>query len=319
MDDGISRVAVFGTGQMAPGIALVVALAGCQTTLIGRSQESLARGTAGFDSAAAFLLKHEVITGGEAQAARERLHLTTDVRDVGPADLAIEAIIESLPIKQQLFKELDATFPAPMIIASSTSALRISDIAALVRHPERTVTTHFWNPPHLMPLVDVMKGEKTSDETVQRVRSFLARCGKAPVVGLKDVAGQIGNRLFQAVIREAMYMVQEGIASAEDVDAAVRNGFGLRFPVYGPLVHMDAVGLDLALSVQTTTLPHLYNGAEPVAMLKDMVARGMLGVKSGTGFFDWSKRDIEQVRRERDLFLVERLKATRRSTKAMTD
>jgi 3-hydroxybutyryl-CoA dehydrogenase len=316
MHDEISRVAVFGTGQMGPGVALVAAIAGCDTIMVGRTQDSLARGEARFTAYAEFLVTHDVLSSSEAAAARQRLHLSTLNRDALNVDLAVESIIENLAVKQQLFRELDAMYPVTTIISSDTSALRIGDVAALVRNPERTITTHFWNPPHLMPLVDVMKGEKTSDETVQKVRSFLLRCGKSPVVGLKDVPGQIGNRLFQAIIREAMYMVQEGICSAEDVDAAVSNGCGLRFPVYGPLTHMDNVGLDLAFSVQATALPALYNGTTPVPMLSAMISDGKLGVKSGAGFFNWSERDIAAVLRRRDLFLVEQLKARRQAGKA---
>ncbi len=313
MESNIARVAIVGTGQMGPGIAVALALAGPQTTLVGRSDESLFRGHQTFETALGFLVAHDAVTQDEAAAARRRLRTTTRLEEVAEADLVIESIVEHLPTKQEFFRQLDQLCPPETILASNTSGLRISDIAALTRRPERTVTTHFWNPAHLMPLGEVIKGEHTAPETVQTTASFLRRSGKQPVVGNKDLPGQVCNRLFQAVIREAIYLVQEGIASVEDVEAAVKAGMGLRFPVYGPLEHLDAVGLDLGLAVQASVLPSLCNATEPGRFLQDRVAAGELGARTGRGFYDWSQRSVADLRRERDDFLVERLKVARRS------
>lgn len=311
MDDGIKRVAVFGTGQMGPGIAVVCALAGCTATIVGRSTESVARGRSTALDALAFLHEHRAITKRAADAARRRLAFTTDGRAAGPADLVVESIAEHLPTKQAFFCELEDIFSPGTILASNTSGIRISDIAAHMRRPARAITAHFWNPPHLMPLVDVIRGERTGQDVVERVVHFLRRCGKQPVVGRKDVAGQIGNRLQHALIREAVYMVQEGIVSVEDCETAVKAGFGLRLPVYGPLEHSDAVGLDLSQAVQSVIVPSLCNASGPLPLLNELVAQGKLGAKSGQGFYDWSERDVAELRRRRDLFLVERLKAER--------
>ena len=240
MEDGIARVAVLGTGQMGPGIAVVTTLAGYGTTLIGRSAASLSGGRARYEAALGFMAENEVVTPEEAATASERLVTTTEIGAVADAGMAIESIVEHLPTKQEFFRMLDGICPTGMILASNTSGLRISDIAALMQHPERAVATHFWNPGHLMPLVEVIQGERTSEETIQRTYRFLLRCGKQPVIGRKDVPGQICNRLLQAVIRECIYIVEEGIASAEDVETALKAGAGLRFPVYGPLEHLDA-------------------------------------------------------------------------------
>ena len=310
--DLISRVAVIGTGQMGPGIALVANLAGWPVTLIGISPEEVARGLRNYETALNFLVEHGATAAEEAAQARSRLQTSLIIEDVRSADLVIEAIVEHLPTKQDFFRRLDELCPATTILASNTSGLRITDIAACMQlHPERAVTTHFWNPAHLMPLVEVIQGEKTSDATIQTTVEFLKRCGKRPVVGRKDLPGQICNRLFQAVIREFIYLVQAGIATAEDVETAIKAGMGLRFPVYGPLEHLDAVGLDLGVAVQSTVLPSLCNSSEPGELLRSLVADGKLGAKSGQGFYDWSQRSVSDLQRTRDLFLVERLKEAR--------
>lgn len=311
MNDDIARVAIIGTGQMGPGIAVSTALAGYPTVLIGRSEASVADGRARFEAALAFMVEHDAVTAEAAADATARLTCATERAAAAEVDLVIESIVEHLPTKQAFFRELDALCPPQVILASNTSGLRISDIAALMAHPERAVTTHFWNPGHLMPLVEVIQGERTSEETVQRTYRFLQRCGKRPVIGRKDVPGQICNRILQAVIRECIYMVQEGIASAEDVETALKAGAGLRFPVYGPLEHLDAIGLDLGLAVQTSVLPSLCNATEPGQYLKDLVAAGHRGAATGRGFHDWTTRDVAELRRTRDLWLVERMKEQR--------
>lgn len=309
----INSVAVVGTGQMGPGIAVATTLAGFDTTLVGRSEESVARGGQAYEAALSFLVDHSAISSEEASAARGHLARSTDLTAVAPADLVIESIVEHLPTKQHFFAELEGICPPETLISSNTSGLRITDIAIRMQRPERAVTTHFWNPGHLMPLVEVIQGEHTTEETVQRVFAFLTECGKRPVIGHKDVPGQICNRLFQAVIREAIYIVENGIASPEGVETAIKAGMGLRFPVWGPLEHIDAAGLDLAVKVQGTVLPSLCRATEPGQYLQDLVARGDLGEKTGRGFYDWSARSMEDLKEARDLFLVERYKEARRS------
>jgi 3-hydroxybutyryl-CoA dehydrogenase len=309
--DAIKSVAVLGTGQMGPGIAVATTLAGFCTLLIGRSDDSVARGVAGYEAALAFLAEHEAITAAEAAAAQGKLTLSTDLRTVGEVDLIVESIVEHLPTKQEMMVTLESLCGAQTFISSNTSGLRITDIAALMAHPERAITTHFWNPAHLMPLVEVIQGERTADATVDSVYAFCKAIGKEPVVGRKDMPGQVCNRLFQAVIREAIDLVEQGIASPEGVETAIKAGMGLRFPVWGPLEHLDAVGLDLGLKVQATVLPSLCRSAEPAKLLSDLVAAGNLGAKTGHGFHDWTTRSMDELKQTRDLFLVERYKARR--------
>ncbi len=305
----IQQVVVIGTGMMGPGIAQIFAAAGKRVTLVARSTESLARGHATLKANLRALEKEGLISGLEASRTLEAIATTTDLASVASrADLVVESIVEDLPTKQALFAQLDRLCPQQTLIASNTSGLPITKISADMRLPERAATTHFWNPPHLMPLVEIVQGMRTSEETVRRLREVLIQVGKSPVVVRKDVPGQLGNRLLHAITREAMNIVQEGIATAEEVDTAIKTGLGLRFPVYGPLEHADLVGLDLLLSIQSYLFEDLCNRTDPMPILREKTARGDLGARTGRGFYDWSRKDADQVKATRDAFLMARLK-----------
>jgi 3-hydroxybutyryl-CoA dehydrogenase len=196
-------------------------------------------------------------------------------------------------------------------LATNTSGLSITAVASRCARPERVLTTHFWNPPHLMPLVEIVKGDKTSAETAEAVRDLLQACGKTPVVVRKDRPGQLGNRLQMALLREAANIVAEGIADANDVDTVVKNGFGLRMPAYGTLEHMDMAGLDMALSILDYVAKDLYNEPRAPEQFRERVRSGELGVKTGKGFYDWSVKSADEVKAGRDAFLVEVLRYRR--------
>ncbi|MGE5618699.1 MAG: 3-hydroxyacyl-CoA dehydrogenase family protein [Sphingomonadaceae bacterium] len=305
----IQRVVVIGTGMMGPGIALAFATAGKTVVLAGRSQESLARGLSTLEAGLRTLQDAELLSPEEASLARGRVEGTADLpAAASTADVVVESIVEDLPTKQALFAQLDRLCPPQALITSNTSGLPISRITAEMSRPERAATTHFWMPPHLIPLVEIVRGERTSEDTVLRLRALLTQIGKRPVVVRRDVPGQLGNRLLGAITREAMAIVQEGIATAEEVDTAIKTGLGLRFPVYGPLEHADMVGLDLVLSVHSYLLQDLCNSPEPLAILREKAARGELGARAGRGFYDWSKKSPDEVKATRDAFILARLK-----------
>jgi 3-hydroxybutyryl-CoA dehydrogenase len=214
-----------------------------------------------------------------------------------------------MTLKQELFARMDVIARPAAVLASNTSGLSITAIASRCQRPERVLTTHFWNPPHLMPLVEVVKGERTSEEVAQAVLKLLTACGKTPVLVRKDRPGQLGNRLHMALLREAVNIVAEGIATAEDVDRALKTGFGLRLPVYGVFEHADLVGLDLTHAVLDYTAPDLYSQPQAPPLLKELLGKGDLGVKSGKGFYDWSKKSAEEVVARRDRFVLEFLRS----------
>jgi 3-hydroxybutyryl-CoA dehydrogenase len=300
---------VIGTGMMGPGIAACLALAGHRVRLFGRSAQSLDRGLAAARGGMDLLRRQGLVTPAQADGADERLRGATDLAaTVETAQFVFESIVEDLAEKQRLFRQLERLAPKAAIFASNTSGLPISRVAEVLEHPWRAATTHFWNPPHLMPLVEIVKGEQTSDETVARLRALLDGAGKQTVIVLKDVPGQLGNRLLHALFREAFHIVQEGIASVEDVDLAIRNGPGLRFPAYGLLEHADLIGLDMQLAIDRYLFGELCNLSEAPALLEERVARGDLGARTGRGLYDWSGKDAAAVRARRDQFIIDRLK-----------
>jgi len=300
------QVVVIGAGMMGPGIAAVSALAGNRTTIVHRERERAAEAVERAKQHIAQLAEGQLAAAEDATVAGTLLAAGTDLASVVPsANLIIEAISERLDEKQKLFAQLDEIADPGAIITSNTSGLRITDITRFMKLPGRTVTTHFWFPAHLVPLVEVVKGEATDGETAEKVRRILLGWGKSPVVVNKDLPGQLANRILQAIIREAVNIVESGLATAGDVDTAIKAGMAMRFPVWGPLEHIDAVGLDLALSVQRDVLPGLARNEEPAAYLEALCQNGSLGHKSGEGFYNWSVKSMPHLAACRDRFIME--------------
>jgi 3-hydroxyacyl-CoA dehydrogenase len=256
------------------------------------------------------LVENGLASQAEMDSAFELVTASPDFD--GSVDLVIESAPESMELKQDLFARLDHETRPDTVLTSNTSGMSITAIASKCSRPERVVTTHFWNPPHLMPLVEIVKGERTSDEVVERVRELLAACGKTPVVVKKDRPGQLGNRLQMALVREAVSIVQEGIADAEAVDLVAKNGFGIRLPAYGIFEHQDIVGLDLGLAVLEYVVKDINNEPRAPELMRELVREGKLGAKTGRGFYDWSAKSADGVRARRDAFLVEVLRYRRK-------
>lgn len=302
----IRQVAVIGTGQMGPGIAAVVALAGYAVTLIGERPDWAEDGVNKAHTVMDWLCQKELTTPEAVQRAKPNVRGTADLEHaVQGKQLVIEAVFENLALKQEMFERLDRFTSSETILASNTSGLSITAIAARVVLRARCATTHFWMPPHLVPLVEVVMCPDTSEQTAQTLLAFLRQCGKKPVLVRKDLPGQLANRILQAMIREATNVVQEGVASPEDVDSAIKNGLGIRLPVWGVLEHIDAVGLDMCLHIQNSVLPALNNEPHAVQLFADKVKQGDLGVKTGKGFYDWSVKSIDDLKKLRDDFIVQ--------------
>jgi 3-hydroxybutyryl-CoA dehydrogenase len=306
------QAAVIGTGMMGPGIAMTLALGGVRATILSRSQESAVAGLTKARSQLKLLADNQLAAPEAAARAEGLLSASADFdASIAAADLVVESAPENMEFKQDLFARMDAIAKPGAVLASNTSGLSITDIASRCSRPERVLTTHFWNPPHLMPLVEIVKGARTDHALAIALKDLLTRCGKVAVLVKRDTPGQLGNRLQIALVREAVNIVQEGIADAEDVDLVAKNGFGMRLPVYGIFEHQDAVGLDMALGIVDSISSDLYNQPKAPDLMRNLVAQGHLGAKSGQGFYDWSKKDINQVRDRRDRFVLDLLRRWR--------
>ena len=304
----IQSAAVIGTGMMGPGIATILALGGVSVTIVSRSADSAEQArlrALGF----ADLLR---ASGLAPTADQAEIRASAELDAVVPTvDLVIESAPENMEFKQHLFAHMDLIAKPGTTLASNTSGLSITAIASKCARPERIVTTHFWNPPHLVPLVEIVRGERTSLAVAEELRVLLAHCGKTPVMVKKDTPGQLGNRIQSAMLRECINILEQGIADVEDIDLAVRNGFGLRLPEYGPFEHADGVGLDLGLAISDYVTRDLSNKVGATDAMKERVARGDLGVKTGKGFYDWSKKSWNEVRARRDGFVLDVIKRRR--------
>ncbi len=298
--------AVIGTGMMGPGISGALAYGGLQTVILSRSEATAAEGLAKALDQIELLESHGLMESARAAKARTLLSCSADFDGtIATVDIVVESAPENMAFKQDLFARMDALAKPEAVLATNTSGLSVTGIAAKCKHPERVMTTHFWNPPHLMPLVEIVLGAKTSRAIAEEVRDLLTLCGKVPVMVKRDTPGQLGNRLQMALVREAIHIVQEGIADVEDVDLAAMSGFGLRLPMYGIFEHQDLVGLDMAKSIVDYVAQDLNTEKRAPQMLQDLVAAGNLGAKSGKGFYDWSKKDAAAVKQRRDKFVLQ--------------
>jgi 3-hydroxybutyryl-CoA dehydrogenase len=298
------NVAVLGCGTMGPGIAVAFAAGGGhRVTLWGRTPERLDAALAGTTNMTRFL--------GDSRLRRDEaiagINGTCELAEIGDADIVVEAVAEHLETKRRLLADVEAVCRATTLLATNTSGLRVTDIAAPLRHRERVVAMHFWNPAHLMPLVEIAGGEYADTAHVAAAVEVAGAIGKVPVVLRQEVLGFLGVRMQQAVVREAIALLDAGVASAADIDLAVRTSFGLRFPVVGPLASADLSGLDVIAAIHDYLLADLDQATAPQAGLRDRVARGDLGVKSGRGFHDWSGDQAAAVVTRRDDELLRRL------------
>ena len=280
----IERMAVVGAGQMGSGIAQVAAQAGLSVTLADASAE-LARGAHGKLAATlGKLVEKGKITAAEREQVLSRIRPAASLDDCAGADLAIEAIVENEGVKKELFRRLDALLPAHAILASNTSSISITGLAAATRRPERFIGMHFMNPPPVMQLIEIIRGLQTSDETYAAVMALAKRFGKTTVTS-KDSPGFIVNRILIPLLNEACFALQEGLASPEDIDTAVK--LGLNHPM-GPLTLADFVGLDTCLSIAEVLHRELGEDKyRPAPLLRQYVAAGWYGRKSGRGFYQY--------------------------------
>ncbi len=288
MTELISRtVAVVGSGLMGSGIAQVAATAGWQVILRDVTDDALARGTTGIRRSLETFARKGKLPEGGVEGILERITTTTDLGAVAKAGIVVEAVFERLDVKREVFAELDRICPDGTILATNTSAIPITRIAAATDRPESVVGTHFFSPVPMMGLCELVRGHRTSDPTLERAREFAESVGKTCVVVNRDIAGFVTTRLISALVVEAVRLVEDGVATAEDIDTACKLGFG---HAMGPLATTDLTGVDVLRHAtrniwDETADPKFF----PPELLTRMVEAGELGRKSGRGFYDYDQ------------------------------
>jgi 3-hydroxybutyryl-CoA dehydrogenase len=301
----ISKMGILGAGTMGHGIAQCFAVKGWKVSIHDLRRELLETVPARIRANLELFVEAGWVSGEAAEKALKNIILGKDLPStVQGAGLVIETISEQLDLKRNLFAELENRVSPETILCTNTSALSITAISRGLKNPERVLGTHFWNPPHILPCVEVIKSEFTSDRVFEEVVALLAALGKEPVRVLRDVPGFLGNRMQHALQREAMHLVDEGIAAPEEVDKVAKFGFGLRLALMGPLERSDWGGLDITFQVQKYLLSFLCNETNPSKELTEKVAAGHWGVKTGQGWFDWPEEKKARAIRERDRKLM---------------
>jgi len=282
-------IGVIGAGLMGHGIAYLLAADGHTVRIYDPSAEWRASLQERLKAAL------DLLGGDPTLLGRISAHdaLAPALKDVS---FVFEAAPEKLPLKQQLFAEMEALVAPSTILASNSSAIPSTRIGEKLKHRGRVIGTHFWNPPHLVPLVEVTQNEFTSMDTVQKTMTLLRDAGRNPVHIKKDIPGFVGNRLQHAIKREAIALVAAGVCDADTIDEVVKTGFGARMAVLGPMEQSDLVGTDLTLDIQNVLLCDLNRDTEPTAYLKNLVASGKLGMRTGEGLRKWTPEAAEAVR-----------------------
>ncbi|ARJ38969.1 3-hydroxybutyryl-CoA dehydrogenase [Sporosarcina ureae] len=308
----MERIAIIGCGTMGHSIALSAAWAGYDVTMYGIAIEELERALTSIESKLQVLRDNDLLAVEEVQSVKDRITTVTTMDEaVKGATFIIEAVPERLELKQQIFKQLDELCDPSVILASNTSAISPTDIAAQTKHPERTVITHFWHPAHLIPLVEVVRGERTNDQTVERSIALMNGLNKKPIEVKKEAPGFVGNRLQFALLREAQHILQEGIATKEDIDAAVLYSIGRRLPVTGPFLSADMGGLDVYTDISNYLYKDLSNAHQSAASMQELVEAGELGSKTGKGYYEWNTSFTEEIHSAREKELIRYVKQDR--------
>lgn len=295
--DEVNRIAVVGFGLMGHGIALEFAMAGYDVRVHSRSDAGLERGMRRVEDTIGRLEALGRARAGDGRQALRKLQPTTGLAHaVESADVVVESVYEDLELKREVLAEIDRLAPQRTILASNSSTFVPSSLAPATARPDRVIGAHYINPPYLVPMVEVTPSAETSESTVQTLADLLRRIGKHPVVLRKEAPGFIASRLQGALLREAPWIVENGVASAQDVDEVIRSSIGRRWAVAGVFEVLDLAGWDLMHAVASSLFPHLASSPEVPNVLAERVKRGELGVKSGRGFNEWTPESAEALR-----------------------
>lgn len=303
----IKNVLIVGAGLMGKNIAYVVAsVPQYEITIFDINDVDV---EAGIRESVSQLVEKKIVSEEELEQRLSRIHFTKDINStaIKNADIVIEAVFEDMELKRETFEKLEAICKTDCIFCTNTSVMSPTEISEKLLHRERFCGTHFWNPGHLIPLVEVVRTDATNDETVNTVMDFMIRIGKKPCLCNKDVPGFIANRLQHALWREAFSIVEHGIADAATVDSAIKNSFGLRLPQLSPMENADMVGLDLSYSIHDYVLKYLEDSHEPSPLLTKLKNEGKLGFKTKEGFQKWTDDSIRKSNEDLNTYLIKML------------
>jgi 3-hydroxybutyryl-CoA dehydrogenase len=309
----IQTVAVIGSGIMGHGIAQSFIMNGYAVMLYDLNESILKTAEAHIKNSLELFRQADLIADADIEKAMKRLTLTADLKKAAqPANFIIEAIPEDLSLKQDIFCQIENLCDRNTIIASNTSSLRLTDIGERVKNKKRLVITHWFNPPQLVPTVEVVRGAETSAEVLDVTYDLLAKIKKVPVKINKELPGFLVNRIQIALAREVLDLYEKGVASAADIDRAIMGSIGFRLASIGPLITMDLGGLNIWFKVFQNLLPEIQSATAPPVALQKLVKEGHEGIKSGMGFFDYgmdfSKGELEDTIKKRDQDFLHRLK-----------
>lgn len=306
--DFIKNVLVLGTGNMGPGIALVFISANYQVTLWGPSEKSLIKGSDNFRRNVDDLMRDDLLTSSQADDYCSRLNLAGNLEAIAKdSHFIVEAISEQLEIKQNLFAKLEESTSPETIFASNTSTLLPSELNIKMKHKERLVVAHFWNPAYLAPLVEVCGSDLTSRDVIDATMELLKKTGNEPVLMRKEIHGFIGNRIMHAMNRESLALIGNGVCDPEDIDKVVLSSFGPRFANLGPMEYLDFSGLDLIKNIQGYLYQDLDTTKGVMPVVEKLYSENKLGIKTGQGLFNWSEKR-NMIRKNRDKEFIRRLK-----------
>jgi 3-hydroxybutyryl-CoA dehydrogenase len=294
---------------MGFGTALAFAKEGYQVRMFGRTPASVQRGLQSIREALNTYCRNGLLEEDEIPIILGRVQVVTTLEEAAEgADFVIESVAEVLDVKRDIFARMEKLCAPDTIFATNTSGLSPTAIAEVLENRSRFVVAHFWNPAHLIPLVEVVPGRQTAPETVSLTFKLMEGIGKKPVMLNREALGFIGNRLQLALLREALYIVESGIASKEAVDTAVKYSLGRRLGATGPLESMDLGGLDIFYSISCYLLHDLCNSTGVASSLKEAMEKGTLGAKTGSGLYDWPPESLEKIRQSRENLLIEWMK-----------
>lgn len=304
--EGIKNICNVGTGTMGFGTTLIFAMAGYQVRMFGRSEASINHGFKSIKEALETFYENDLVQQADIQEILGRIKGFTRLEEATEgAHFVFEAIDENLVVKQELFAKIEKLCTSDTIFASNTSGLSPTAIAETLEHKGRFIVAHFWNPPHLVPLVEVVPGKHTTQQVVNATQKLMEKIGKKPVVLKREALGFIGNRLQLALLREALHIIETGIASKEAVDTTIKYSLGRRLSTTGPLESADLGGLDVFYNISSYLLKDLCNNEEISLILQEAVDKKNFGAKTGAGLYDWTPEALAQIKKTREKNLIE--------------